>query len=96
MDGKLLLDNGYKSDKSIDDCLFIYALKSGDPKELKKYIGYRCKGFDYTTAISTYGIKLETLKFLIGNGVNANSDISDTPLITAAGCGSKHILEYLL
>lgn len=93
---KLLLDNGYKSDKSVDDCLFINALKSGDPKELKKYMGYKYNGFDYTTALSTYGGKLETLKFLVENGAKVNSADGDKLILSASARGDTDIVEYLV
>jgi len=94
---KLILDNGYKSDKSIEDCLFINALKSSDPNELKKYMGYKYKGFDYTAALSIYGGKLETLKFLVEGGAKVNGVDGDGLMLSASSYdGKTDIVDYLI
>ncbi len=93
---KLILDSGYKSDKSVEDCLFINALKSGDSKELKKFKGYSCKGFDYTNALATYKSKLETIKYLVENGAVVNSPEGDEVMLSAAEEGNTDIVEYLI
>lgn len=93
---KLILDSGYKSDKSVEDCLFINALKSGDSKELKKFKGYSYKGFDYTNALATYKSKLETIKYLVENGAVVNSPEGDEVMLSAAEEGNTDIVEYLI
>lgn len=93
---KLILDSGYKSNKSVEDCLFINALKSGDSKELKKFKGYSYKGFDYTNALATYKSKLETIKYLVENGAVVNSPEGDEVMLSAAEEGNTDIIEYLI
>ena len=93
---KLILDSGYKSNKSVEDCLFINALKSGDSKELKKFKGYSYKGFDYTNALATYKSKLETIKYLVENGAVVNSPEGDEVMLSAAEEGNTDIVEYLI
>ncbi|OPX44033.1 ankyrin repeat protein [Ruminiclostridium hungatei] len=93
---KLILDSGYKSDKSVEECLFINALKSGDAKELKKFSGYSYKGFDYTAALATYRSKIETIRFLVENGAKVNSPEGDEVMLSAAAEGNTDIVEYLI
>lgn len=93
----LLVDNGYKPEKSIDDYLFLNALKSNDPNVLNKYSGYRCKGFDFTSRLYEYADKLETVKYMVENGANPNGpNGSSAALIQASEYGYTETAEYLI